>query len=287
MVTSLQERLQNIEDWFIGTYFRRFLIWIISVLALIGVDVYLAKEVGPNIFTGVLIAIVTIAPFIYNSYVAVPILRIEVPREDDNRREDDIRKPILSTYRPPCMCQDELQIQITPTQNIGYLRLGVRNRGFVAAEDCTFQIKITEWPNKRSDEYHAPSYEYRDWHDVTWSYRDVKWTNWEKSILIRPNDVRYANIAIMPLDKNHQACKPKSWDQDRNSQSQHKQIKAWIAIHDVFKRGCTAREQDGLVVGEYKIDTQVTCRNKQRTLKELKLKIDKDWSNTDIYTAEE
>jgi hypothetical protein len=279
MVTSLQERLQNIKDWFIDTYFRRFLIWIISFLALIGVDVYLAKEVGPNIFTGVLIAIVTIAPFIYNSYVAVPILRIEVPREDDNR------KPILSTDSPPCMCQDQLQIQKTDTQDIGYLRLGVRNRGFVAAEDCTFQIKITEWPNKRSDEYHAPSYEYRDWHDVTWSERDVTWTNWEKSIVIRPNDVRNANIAIMPLDKNHQACKPKSEDQDRNSQSQLEQIKAWIAKRDVFERRCTARDQDGLVVGEYKIDTQVTCRNKQRTLKELKLKIDKDWSNTDIYTA--
>ena len=279
MVTSLQERLQNIKDWFIDTYFRRFLIWIISFLALIGVDVYLAKEVGPNIFTGVLIAIVTIAPFIYNSYVAVPILRIEVPREEDNR------KPILSTYSPPCMCQDRLQIQKTDTQDIGYLRLSVRNSGFVAAEDCTFQIRITEWPDKRSDEYHAPSNEYHDWHDVTWSDRDVTWTNWEKSIVIRPNDVRYATIAIMPLDKNKQACKPKSEDQDRNSQSQLKQIKAWIAKHDVFKRGCTARLQDGLVVGEYKIDTQVTCRNKQRMLKELKLKIGEFWSNTDIYTA--
>jgi len=61
----------------------RLISWIVSVLFVIGLDIYLyiyyPKEVGPEVFTGVLIAVVTIAPFIYRRWVAVPILRIEVP----------------------------------------------------------------------------------------------------------------------------------------------------------------------------------------------------------------
>jgi hypothetical protein len=49
--------------------------------------------------------------------------------------------------------------------------------------------------------------------------------------------------------------------------------------------GCTARLQDGLVPGEYVMDVQVTCRNGQKTLKGLRLRISQDWNNTDIMMA--
>ena len=49
--------------------------------------------------------------------------------------------------------------------------------------------------------------------------------------------------------------------------------------------GCTARLQDGLVPGEYRIDAQVTCRNGQSTLEGSRLRVDQDWNVTDITAA--
>jgi hypothetical protein len=109
-----------------------------------------------------------------------------------------------------------------------------------------------------------------DWQDVTWADRLL-------SIVIRPNDVRYANIAIMPL-QNARACLPAQW----HCANQCNPIIAWVAKRDVFMLGCTARLQDGLVPGEYVIDVQVTCRNGQKTLKGLRLRVSADWNATDI-----
>ena len=62
-------------------------------------------------------------------------------------------------------------------------------------------------------------------------------------------------------------------------------IIAWIAKRAVLMLGCTARLQDGLVPGEYRIDAQVTCRNGQSTLEGSRLRVDQDWNVTDITTA--
>jgi len=87
----------------------RLIFWIVSVLFVIGLDIYLyiyyPKEVEPEIFTGVLIAVVTIAPFLYRRIVDVPILMIEVPREDV------IRRPILATLDLPQACKCPVQQQ--------------------------------------------------------------------------------------------------------------------------------------------------------------------------------
>jgi hypothetical protein len=296
----------------------RLVFWIVSVLFVIGLDIYLyiyyPKEVGPEIFTGVLIAVVTIAPFLYRRIVDVPILMIEVPREDV------IRRPILATLDLPqackcsvqqqsqqqmfflCICQcptsqqpaiicncphkliiqqpqqqaqqppqQQVQQQQQAPQEVGYLRLRVRNLGLAAAEKCVFQVRIVEWPCPAG--YHAPSDEYVDWQDVTWA-------DGLPRIMIRPNDVRYANIAIMPLDANKQACLPIPW----HCAGQYRPLIAWIAKRDIFdpRLGCAARLQDGLVPGEYRIDAQVTCRNGQKTLKGLRLRVSADWNTTDI-----
>ena len=155
----------------------RLVFWIVSVLFVIGLDIYLyiyyPKEVGPEIFTGVLIAVVTIAPFIYRRWVAVPILRIEVPEIIENK------KPILTTVNPqsPCICSLIKQritkllpeVPIYPIhQDIGYLRLRVRNTGLAAAEGCVFQVRIIMWPSNCPVNCYAPSDEYVDWQDVTW-----------------------------------------------------------------------------------------------------------------------
>jgi len=264
----------------------RLIFWILIVIFVIGFDVYLyiryPKMVGPEVFTGVLIAVVTIAPFTYRRWVAVPILRIEVPEIIESK------KPILTTVnRPsPCICSlikqritkllpEVHQLPIYPIhQDIGYLRLRVRNTGLAAAEKCVFQVRIVGWPSNCTVNCHAPSGEYVDWQDVTWA-------GWEPSVLIRPNDVRYANIAIMPLDANKQACLHAQW----HCANQCGSIIAWVAKRDVFMLGCTARLQDGLVPGEYVIDVQATCRNGQKTLKGLRLRISQDWNNTDIMMA--
>jgi len=303
----------------------RLVFWIVSVLFVIGLDIYLyiyyPKEVGPEIFTGVLIAVVTIAPFLYRRIVDVPILRIEVPGENV------IRKPILATLDLPqackcsvqqqsqqsqqmfflCICQcttsqqpaiicncprkliiqqpqqqaqqppqQQVQQQQQAPQEVGYLRLRVRNLGLAAARDCVFQVRIAEWPSNCPANCHAPSDEYVDWQDVTWA-------DGLPSIMIRPNDVRYANIAIMPLDANRQACfSITQW----HCANQCGPIIAWVAKHAVFdpRLGCAARLQDGLVPGEYRIDAQVTCRNGQ-TKESMKLIISQDWNVTDITTA--
>jgi len=122
---------------------------------------------------------------------------------------------------------------------------------------------------------HAPSDEYVDWQDVTWA-------GWEPHILIRPNDVRYANIAIMPLDANKQACLHAQWRCD-NQVNPCGPLIAWIAKREIFMQGC--RPQDGLVAGEYVIDVQVTCRNGQKTVRGLRLRVDQNWNVTDITTA--
>jgi hypothetical protein len=225
--------------------------------------------VGPEVFTGVLIAVVTIAPFLYRRIAGVPILSIEVPREDV------VKKPIFPALNPPllCTCPTQQTQQQAPIQEIGYLRLRVRNTGLVAARDCVFQVRIARWPSNCPANCHAPSDEYADWQDVTWA-------GWEPSVLIRPNDVRYANIIMMPL-QNARACLPAQW----HCANQCNPIIAWIAKRDVFMLGCTARLQDGLVPSEYVIDAQVTCRNGQETLEGLRLRVDQNWNVTDITTA--
>jgi len=312
---------RRIADWFINNAgWIRFTIWLAFVLIVIWLDIYLyihyPKIVGPEVFTGVLIAVVTIAPFLYRRIVDAPILRIEIPEEDV------VRKPILVTLNLPqackcsaqqqqsqqmlwCLCQcptpqqpaivcycphqliiqqPQQQAQQPPqqqvqqqqaSQEVGYLRLRVRNTGLAAAEKCVFQVRIARWPSNCSANCHAPSDEYVDWHDVTWA-------GWEQNILIRPNDVRYANIAIMPLDANKQACLNAPWQCD-NKVNPCGPLIAWIAKRETFMQGC--RSQDGLVAGEYVIDVQVTCRNGRKKPERLRLRIFQDWNNTDIMMA--
>jgi len=273
---------RHAANWFINTGWKRLAIWLIIIVFLpIVVDVLYIYKFGPEVFTGVLIAVVTIAPFLYRRIVDVPILRIEVPGITGGR------KPTLTTRNPPLLCICSLNQQrftkLLPEvhqlpiyQDIGYLRLRVRNTGLAAAEKCVFQVRIAEWPSNCPANCHAPSDEYVDWQDVTWA-------GWEPHILIRPNDVRYANIAIMPLDANKQACLHAPWQCD-NKVNPCGPIIAWIAKRDVFMLGCTARLQDGLVPGEYRIDAQVTCRNGQ-TRESMKLIISQDWNVTDITAA--
>jgi len=282
-MNALQQRKRsNVKDSLVGTGLRRLVIWIIAVIVLIAVDIgfYYLKNIGPEVFMGILIAVVTVAPFIYQGFVAVPTLSIEVPRQEYDTGEGkkdvetDNRKPALVTTHAPCTCQDQPQAQQKHIQQeIGYLRLRVRNRGLVAAKDCVFQVKIIEWPCPEG--CHAPSNEYHDWLDVTWA--DSK-----KSITVRPNDVRYAIIAIMPLDVNKRACLPALWH--GVDQCRCREIRAWIARREVFVLGCKRRPQDGLVPGEYKISVQVTCRNGKSNPQELlKLRIADNWYDTDIY----
>ena len=274
----------NVKDWPVNIGLGRLIIWIIAVIILIVVDIFLYyhKSIGPEVFTRILIAVVTVAPFIYQGFVAVPILSIEVPRseiqeydtgEGKKDVEVDNRKQVLITIPAPCTCQDQPQAQQMPIQQeIGYLRLRVRNRGLVAAEDCVFKVKIIEWPCPEG--CRAPSNEYHDWLDVTWA-------NLEKSVIVRPNDVRYAITVIMPLDLNKRACLPAPWHGvDRCG---CKEIVAWIARREVFESGCKLRLQDGLVPGEYKIGAQVTCKNGKSSQKLLKLRIAENWYDTDIY----
>ncbi|MFP3287720.1 MAG: hypothetical protein RXP86_10715 [Acidilobus sp.] len=285
----------NVKDWLVDTGLGRLVIWIMTVIGLIAVNtlLYYYKSIEPEVFTGILIAVVTVAPFIYQGFVAVPILSIEVPRseiqeydtgEGKKDVEADSRKPTLDvepalyrkpTYRAPCGCAE--------AHRIGYLRLRVRNRGLVAAEDCVFQVKIIEWPCP--EECHVPSNEYHDWVDVTWA-------DLEKSITVRPNDVRYATITVMPLTpldlEGHMGpCLPVLWRHNVNQCIGCKDmIVAWIARREVFEHGCENRPQDGLVPGEYKISVQVTCRNGKSGLqKPLKLRIAENWHDTDIYLA--
>ena len=182
---------RRIADWFINNAgWIRFTIWLAFVFIAIGLDTYLYLHrifiTEPEIFTGVLIAVVTIAPFFYREFVAAPILMIEVPEENV------VRKPEFITYSPPCLCpaqQPQQTQQQVPAQLIGYLRLRVRNTGLAAAEKCVFQVRIVEWPSNCPANCHAPSDEYVDWQDVTWA-------GWESHILIRPNDVRLSLIHI-------------------------------------------------------------------------------------------
>jgi|ECHnycMinimDraft_1075156.scaffolds.fasta_scaffold02702_1 hypothetical protein len=257
----------------------RLIFWIIIIIFVIGFDIYLyiryPKMVGPEVFTGILIAVVTIAPFTYSGWVAVPILRIEVPEIIKSK------KPILTTVNPPsqCICSSIKQSitelssevhQLPIYQDMGYLRLRVRNTGLAAAEGCVFQVRIIMWPSNCPVNCYAPSDEYVDWQDVTWA-------GWKPSVLIRPNDVRYANIIMMPL-QNASACLYAQW----HCANQCNPIIAWVAKREVLMLGCTARPQDGLVAGEYVVDVQVTCRNGQKALKGLRLRISADWNTTDI-----
>jgi hypothetical protein len=167
-----------------------------------------------------------------------------------------------------------VQQQQQAPQEVGYLRLRVRNLGLAAARDCVFQVRIVEWPCPAG--YHAPSDEYVDWQDVTWA-------DGLPRIMIRPNDVRYANIIMMPL-QGGKACIHAQW----HCAGQYRPLIAWIAKRDIFdpRLGCAARLQDGLVPGEYRIDAQVTCRNgRTREPTRLRLIISQDWNATDITTA--
>jgi len=288
-MTALQQgKRLNVKDWLVDTGLKRLIIWIIAVIILIVVDIlfYYYKSIGPEVFTDILIAVVTAAPFIYRGFVAVPILSIEVPRSEIQEYDsmtgvkvkEDVeagsRKPVLDANHI-CPRYSSLLYNCT---NIGYLRLRVKNEGLVAAEDCVFQVKIIEWPCPEG--CHAPDDEYHDWVDVTWA-------DLEKSTTVRPNDVRYAIIALMPvmpldLKGNMGACLYVPLH-DANYCSGCKEIIAWIARRDAFEHACEGRRQDGLVPGEYKIGVQVACRNGKSSQKLLKLRIAENWDDTDIY----
>jgi hypothetical protein len=161
------------------------------------------------------------------------------------------------------------------SQEVGYLRLRVRNTGLAAARDCVFQVRFIKWPCPTG--CHAPSDEYVDWQDVTWA-------DGLPSIVIRPNDVRYANIVMMPLQGGKACFSITQWNLENQCGSRCGPIIAWIAKREIFdpRLGCAARLQDGLVPGEYVIDVQVTCRNGQETVRGLRLRVDQDWGFTDI-----
>jgi hypothetical protein len=231
-MTALQQGKQlNVKDWPVNTGLGRLGIWIAIVIILIVVDIllYYYKSIGPEVFTGILIAVVTVAPFIYQGFVAVPILSIEVPRSEiqeygagEGKKDAEAggRKLMLDANH---ICP-RYSLVIGNCTKIGYLRLKVRNEGLVAAEDCVFQVKIIEWPCPEG--CHAPGDEYHDWLDVTWA-------DLEKSTTVRPNDVRYAIIAMMPvmlldLKGNMGACLYVPW-YDANYCSGCKEIIAWIA----------------------------------------------------------
>ena len=112
---------RHAANWFINTGWKRLAIWLIIIVFLpIVVDVLYIYKFGPEVFTGVLIAVVTIAPFLYRRIVDVPILSIEVPGENV------VRKPEFITYPSPCLCpaqQPQQTQQQVPAQLIGYLRL--------------------------------------------------------------------------------------------------------------------------------------------------------------------
>jgi len=269
---------RRIADWFINTGWKRLAIWLIIIVFLpIVVDVLYIYKFGPEVFTGVLIAVVTIAPFLYRRIVDVPILRIEVPGITGGR------KPTLNTMNPPLLCICSLNQQrftkLLPEvhqlpiyQDIGYLSLGLGTRAWLQLRSAFSRLRLLGGPLIVLPTA-TPSDEYVDWQDVTWA-------DGLPSIMTRPNDVRYANIAIMPLNANKQACLPIPWQCD-NKVNPCGPIIAWIAKRDIFMLGCTARLQDGLVPGEYRIDAQVTCRNGQKTLKGLRLRVSADWT-TDI-----
>ena len=126
-------------------------------------------------------------------------LIIEVPKEDM------IRKPIFTTFNPPllCTCLTQQTQQQMLTQEIGYLGLRVRNLGPGVAYDCVFKVRFVKWPNCPVN-CHAPSDEYVDWQDVLWA-------GWVKGVTIRPNDVRYVNIIMMPLQSGKACFSIKQW----------------------------------------------------------------------------
>jgi len=72
---------RHFAGWFINTGWGRFTTWLIIVIPppIVFAFLYVYKIIGPEVFTGVLIAVVTITPFLYRRIAAVPILRIEVP----------------------------------------------------------------------------------------------------------------------------------------------------------------------------------------------------------------
>ena len=149
-----------------------------------------------------------------------------------------------------------------PTANaysgIGYLRLRVRNLGPGVADDCVFKVRFVKRTSNCPVNCHASSDEYVDWQDVLWA-------GWVESVTIRPNDVRYVNIIMMPLQSGKACFSITQW----HCANQCGPIIAWIAKRDVFMLGCTARLQDGLVPGEYVVDVQVTCGNGWRMLEGL------------------
>jgi hypothetical protein len=121
MATPQQRGLRRrVVDWFINTGWKRLAIWLIIIFLPIVVDVLYIYKFGPEMFTGFLIDVVTIAPFSYKRIVDVPILSIEVPGENV------VRKPEFITYPSPCLCpaqQPQQTQQQVPAQLIGYLRL--------------------------------------------------------------------------------------------------------------------------------------------------------------------
>jgi len=260
---------------------RKALLWgslfmVIAGIIAIAVPLYLLTRAAPQylyvvfgpIAGSALALLVNGAYGLVKYWASVLRLIIEVPREDA------VRKPIFATLNPPllCTCPTQQTQQQAPIQEIGYLRLRVRNLGPGTADDCVFKVRIARWPSNCSVNCHVPSDEYVDWQDVLWA-------GWVESVTIRPNDVRYVNIIMMPL-QGGKACIHAQW----HCANQCGPIIAWVAKRDVFMLGCTARLQDGLVSGEYRIDAQVTCRNGQ-TRESMKLIISQDWNATDITTA--
>jgi hypothetical protein len=93
---------------------------------------YTQKIVSPDAFTDALIAIITIAPYLYQYSIYVSILIIEVPKDGG------VRKPIFMVRTASTRhCTQHID-QETTDQEASYLRLRVRNTGLAATESCVF-----------------------------------------------------------------------------------------------------------------------------------------------------
>jgi len=73
-----------------------------------------------------------IATYLYQNFIYVPILIIEVPKDGD------VRKPIFIVRTASTRhCTQHID-QETTDQEASYLRLRVRNTGLAATESCVF-----------------------------------------------------------------------------------------------------------------------------------------------------
>ena len=77
-----------------------------------------------------------IATYLYQYFIYVSILIIEVPKDGG------VRKPIFMVRTASTRHCTQYIDQETTDQEAGYLRLRVRNTGLAAAEGCVFQVRV-------------------------------------------------------------------------------------------------------------------------------------------------